>query len=81
MHYFCTYFDQNYLTRGLALHRSLVDHAGDFELVVLCMDEAVEKALRAKALPRVRLLAVAELTQHYPALAAARALLTQRKPV
>ena len=73
MHYFCTYFDQNYLTRGLALHRSLVDHAGDFELVVLCMDEAVEKALRAKALPRVRLLPVAELTQHYPALAAARA--------
>jgi len=73
MRHFCTYFDQHYLTRGLALHRSLVDHAGDFELVVLCMDEAVEKTLRQKALPRVRLLPVAELTRHYPALAAARA--------
>ena len=73
MRYFCTYFDQHYLTRGLALHRSLVDHAGDFELVVLCMDEAVEKTLRQRALPRVQLLAVAELTRHYPALAAARA--------
>ena len=72
MRYFCTYFDQNYLTRGLALHRSLVAHAGEFELVVLCMDAAVETALRARALPSVRLLRVAELTAQYPALAAAQ---------
>lgn len=73
MRQFCTYFDANYLTRGLALHRSLAVHAGEFELVVLCMDEAVESALRQENLPQVRLLSVAELVAKYPALAAARA--------
>lgn len=72
MRYFCTYFDQNYLTRGLALHQSLQAHAGDFELTVLCMDEAVEATLRQKALPHVRLLPVAELIARHPPLAAAQ---------
>ena len=73
MRYFCTYFDANYLSRGLALHRSLGEHAGNFELVVLCMDAETEKILRQKKLPKVRLLPVAELTGLYPRLAAARA--------
>jgi GT2 family glycosyltransferase len=73
MRHFCTLFDENYLTRGLALHRSLQAHAGKFELTVLCLDQAVEKALRAAKLPGVRLLPVAELAAKYPALAAARA--------
>jgi hypothetical protein len=72
MRHFCTYFDANYLTRGLALHRSLAAHAGEFELVVLCMDEAVETALRQKNLPQVRVLPVADLVAQSPALAAAR---------
>jgi len=73
MKYFCTYFDTHYLTRGLALHRSLTAHAGEFELVVLCMDETVEAELREQNLPQLRLLPVAELTALYPALAAAQA--------
>lgn len=73
MRHYCTYFDANYLTRGLALHRSLQAHAGEFELVILCMDEAVEADLRTRHLPQARLLPVAELTAQYPALAAARA--------
>lgn len=68
----CTYFDRNYLTRGLALHQSLMQHAGAFELVILCLDEAAEIALRQKALPHVRLLPLAELVAKYSALAAAR---------
>ncbi len=72
MRRYCTSIDQHYLTRGLALHQSLQQHAGDFELVVLCMDEAVATTLREKALPHVRLLPVAELTRKYPALAAAQ---------
>ena len=49
MKHYCTYFDQHYLTRGLALHHSLVQHAGDFELTVLCMDQECEAALRQRA--------------------------------
>ena len=72
MRYFCTSFDSRYLSRGLALYRSLEAHAGSFELTVLCLDQAVEKALASQALPHLQLLPVTELVQKHPALAAAR---------
>jgi GT2 family glycosyltransferase len=79
MKHFCTYVDANCLTRGLALHGSLLAHAEDFELVVLCMDEAVETTLRLKNLARVRLLPLAALTGRYPTLAATTADRTERE--
>ncbi len=72
MRHFCTYFDANYLSRGLALHGSLRAHAGETELTVLCVDEAVESALRSRHLPGVRLVRVEDLVARHPALAAAR---------
>jgi hypothetical protein len=39
MHYFCTYFDSNYLPRGLCLLDSLELHCREFTLAVLCLDE------------------------------------------
>lgn len=73
MRHYCTYFDANYLGRGLALHRSLRAQGGEFRLTILCMDAAAETALRPLALPGIRLLPLAELVAAHPPLAAARA--------
>src|SRR3954471_17165651 len=68
----CTYFDIHFAARGLALHASLMQHWPDFELTVLCLDAATEALLRRMALPRVRLVSLAELEAHDPALPAVR---------
>lgn len=36
--HFCTYFESNYLVKGLVLYRSLVRHAAPFRPWVLCLD-------------------------------------------
>lgn len=58
---FCTLFDSNFLAQGLCLAESLARHARPFRLWILCMDEAVEKELRALALPDVELIPLREL--------------------
>lgn len=61
MRHYCTLFDWNYLPRGLALHRSLLRHGGDFTLHVLCLDEATQATLGKLALERVELISIAGL--------------------
>lgn len=57
MHHFCTYFDVNYLTRGLALYGSLQRHCREpFALWVLCFGQDVFHALSKMDLADIRLI-------------------------
>lgn len=72
MRRYYTLFDRNYIDRGLALHRSLERHCGDFRLHVLCLDAPTRKALAALRLAHTELLDIAALEAWDPDLARAR---------
>ncbi len=61
MRYFCTYFDRNYLPRGLALYRSLQRHCPAFQLWVLCMDRVCYDVLAKLGLAGVHPIALADV--------------------
>jgi hypothetical protein len=68
MRHFCTYFDVNYLTRGLVLHQSLTETGADFTLWALCLDEASLRAITQLSLPGLVPVALEELERYDPAL-------------
>jgi hypothetical protein len=68
---FCTLFDKNYLYQGVALHRSLRRHAGDFTLYALCMDSTAHALLTRMNCPTLVPVSVDELLT--PEIAAVRA--------
>lgn len=61
MLHFCTYFDRNYLSRGLALYASLALRCDGFTLWVLCLDDATRAVLEHLALPNMRCRALVSL--------------------
>lgn len=71
--YFCTYFDSNYLLRGLVLYRSLRRHCPDFKLWVLCLDEAVFQELDRMHLPGIELIPLTDFEAGDEPLRAAKA--------
>lgn len=44
---FCTLFDSNYISKGIALYLSIKQHTDDFVLYVMAMDEKCEEMLKA----------------------------------
>src|SRR4051812_8288169 len=50
---YCTYFDHNYLSRGLALYHSLQRQAPGSRLWVLCLSDACYQILVAHDLPQM----------------------------
>lgn len=70
--HFCTYFDQRYLMRGLALIESLEAHCPQFEIWVLCLDDATCDLLTRLAWPGVHTIRVQEIERANPDLAAVK---------
>ena len=73
-HHFCTYFDRNYLARGLVLYHSLSQYCTrPFTLWVLCLDSLTHEMLSRSNLAHLRLLTLEELEAGDTALLKAKA--------
>lgn len=72
MRYFYTYFDRNYMERGLALYASLQRHCGEFHLDILCLDDECQKSLLQLSMPECRLISLPDIETADQDLAATR---------
>lgn len=72
MYYFCTYFDRNYLYKGLALYYSLKQFDIKFKLWVLCLDNVTVEIIKKLALPEVETIRLENFESKYPELASAK---------
>lgn len=72
LQHFCTLFNSAYLSRGLALYRSLVKHSPHFHLYVFAFDEACFDILTALQLSHMTVIPLSALESHTPALEAVK---------
>lgn len=56
MYNFCTLFDSNYLSRGLALYESLENVCDDFHLYIFAFDQRAANVLNKLALPHATII-------------------------
>lgn len=70
--HYCTYFDRNYLVRGLSLIRSLNQYENNFTLYVVCLDELTRIILHRLNLPNVILVPLHEVETRDLSLSAAK---------
>lgn len=71
-YYFCTYFDHNFLARGLLLYESLMEHVPSFTLYVLALDDETYDFLTAKSFPGIAPVHIRDLEEQDPELPATK---------
>jgi hypothetical protein len=64
--YYCTYFDINYVSHGLSLHKSLLTIEKNFTLFILCMDVEVYELLNKLDLNNVELIKLSDFESNDP---------------
>lgn len=57
---FCTLFDSIYLSRGLAMYNSLVEHCGDFHLYVFAFNDECYDILQSMPLKFVTVISLTD---------------------
>lgn len=72
MRHYCTYFDRNFLVRGLTLYRSLREHEDAFTLWVLCLDDVTYDSLVTLDAPGLEPIRLADLEAAFPELLPAK---------
>jgi hypothetical protein len=74
MLYFATFFDKNYLSRGIALVESLRKNTGTFKIFILALDDETKSffKLKKRDFPEVSIIALEEIEFHYPNLLEAK---------
>lgn len=73
MRHYCTYFDHNYLARGLALFRSLRRHSSEpFHLWILALNDETERILGELDLPSVTIIPLPSVEGAFPKLKTAK---------
>jgi hypothetical protein len=70
---FCTYFDSNYLSRGIVMLGSLLKHDPSASAHVLCLDETTERVLNTQFPSRVKTIPLERVSAFDPRLPALRA--------
>lgn len=68
MLHLCTYFDANYLLRGLTLYRSLISTEPHFTLYILCLDTTTYNNLSMLNLPNIVTYSLKDIETWYPEL-------------
>ena len=65
---FITLFDKNYLSRGLALYQSLVEHCDNFLLYILAMDSETEEYFKQESADNRAIISLSQIEAFYPEL-------------
>lgn len=61
---FCTFFDSNYLSRGLTMYYSLIEWSTDAKLFIICLDDKLLQYLKEKKLANIVPISIKEIEKN-----------------